>query len=154
MPGVLGIFTGTDLVQAGYGTLKCIVPFNNRDGTPMIKPPRPALPVDKVRFVGDPVALVIADNRYIAEDAAELVVIDYEPLPAVVDYTTATTSDALVHQDFPNNLVGELPGGSAEAVDLVEPVEAPLARGDAPRRKRAVPVARRGDLPQIGRAHV
>ena len=81
-----------------------------------VSTPLPLLAEDEVRFVGDPVALVIADNRYIAEDAAELVVIDYEPLPAVVDYTTATTSDALVHQDFPNNLVGELPGGSAEAV--------------------------------------
>src|SRR6202022_5210926 len=51
MPGVLAVYTGADL--AGYGTLKCIVPFNNRDGTPMKRPPRPALPTDKVRFVGD-----------------------------------------------------------------------------------------------------
>ena len=54
MPGVLGVYTGADL--AAYGTLKCIVPFNNRDGTPMKRPPRPALATDKVRFVGDPVA--------------------------------------------------------------------------------------------------
>jgi carbon-monoxide dehydrogenase large subunit len=60
MPGVLGVFTGADLAQ--YGTLKCIVPFNNRDGTPMIKPPRPALPTDKVRYVGDPIAFVVAET--------------------------------------------------------------------------------------------
>ncbi len=60
MPGVLGVYTGDDL--AGYGTLKCVVPFNNRDGTPMIKPPRPALATDKVRYVGDPVAFVVAET--------------------------------------------------------------------------------------------
>ncbi len=58
MPGVLGVYTGADL--ADYGTLKCIIAFNNRDGSPMIKPPRPALPTDKVRFVGDPIAFVVA----------------------------------------------------------------------------------------------
>jgi carbon-monoxide dehydrogenase large subunit len=79
--------------------------------------PLPPLAEDEVRFVGDPVALVIAENRYLAEDAADLVVVDYEPLPAVVDYTTATASDELVHREFPNNLVGEMPGGSADAVD-------------------------------------
>ena len=60
MPGVLGVYTGADLAAAGYGTFKCIVPFNNRDGSPMHKPARPALPTDKVRFVGDPVACVVA----------------------------------------------------------------------------------------------
>ena len=54
--------------------------------------PRPPLAEDEVRFVGDPVALVVADDRYIAEDAAELVDVDYDPLPAVVDYTTAEAS--------------------------------------------------------------
>src|SRR5437660_7771900 len=54
MPGVLGIYTASDL--ASYGPFKCIVPFNNRDGTPMRKPKRFALATDKVRFVGDPVA--------------------------------------------------------------------------------------------------
>ena len=52
MPGVLGVYTGAD--WKGYGPLKCVVPFNNRDGSPMKKPLRPALPTDKVRFVGDP----------------------------------------------------------------------------------------------------
>src|SRR5512146_581397 len=82
MPGVLGVYTGADL--AHYGTLKCIVPFNNRDGTPMKKPPRPALPTDKVRFVGDPVAFVVAETPLQAKDAAEAVEVDIEPLPAVV----------------------------------------------------------------------
>ena len=71
MPGVLGIYTGADL--EAYGTLKCIVPFNNRDGTPMIRPPRPALATDKVRWVGDPVAFVVAGTLLQAKDAAEAV---------------------------------------------------------------------------------
>jgi len=54
MPGVLGVYTGADLT--GYGLLKCVVPFKNRDGSPMRQPPRPALATDRVRFVGDPVA--------------------------------------------------------------------------------------------------
>ncbi len=58
-----------------------------------VSTPLPLLAEGEVRFVGDPVALVVADSRYLAEDAAELVVVDYEPLPAVVDYTTATASD-------------------------------------------------------------
>ena len=60
MPGVLGVYTGANLTD--YGTLKCIVPFKNRDGSDMRKPPRPALPTDKVRFVGDPVACVVAET--------------------------------------------------------------------------------------------
>src|SRR5260370_42365771 len=82
MPGVLGVYTGADLVQ--YGTLKCIVPFNNRDGTPMKRPPRPALATDKVRFVGDPVAFVVADTLLQAKDAAEPVEADIDALPAAV----------------------------------------------------------------------
>ena len=85
MPGVLGVYTGADLVAAGYGTLKCIVPFKNRDGSEMKKPPRPALPIDKVRFVGDPVAFVVAETLVQAKDAAEAVELDIEPLPAVTN---------------------------------------------------------------------
>src|SRR5579872_3951043 len=60
MPGVLGVYTAADLT--GYGPLKCGVPFNNRDGSPMKKPLREALARDKVRFVGDPVAFVVAET--------------------------------------------------------------------------------------------
>ena len=76
--------------------------------------PLPPLAEGEVRFVGDPVALVIAESRYVAEDAAELVLVDYEPLPAVVDYQTATDAVELVHPDFPGNLVGAIPGGRAD----------------------------------------
>ena len=62
--------------------------------------PRPPLAEGEVRFVGDPVALVIADDRYIAEDACELVVVDYDPLPPVVDYLAAVDADVLVHEAY------------------------------------------------------
>ena len=75
MPGVLAIYTGADLQAAGYGGLKCVPPFKNRDGTLMKKPFRPALATDKVRFVGDPVACVIAETAIQAKEAAEAVVV-------------------------------------------------------------------------------
>ncbi len=72
MPGVIGVYTAADL--KGYGPLKCVVPFNNRDGSPMKKPLREALAVGKVRYVGDPVAFVVAETVHAAKDAAEAVV--------------------------------------------------------------------------------
>jgi carbon-monoxide dehydrogenase large subunit len=79
--------------------------------------PRPPLADDEVRFVGDPVALVVAESRALAEDAAELVEVDYEPHPAVVDYTTAEHADALVHSGHGTNLIGEIAGRSAAALE-------------------------------------
>src|SRR5262245_40931679 len=70
--------------------------------------PRPPLAEGEVRFVGDPVALVVAEDRYVAEDAAELVMVDYEPLQPVPDYVTARESDELVHGGYPHNVAGEL----------------------------------------------
>src|ERR1700691_4979382 len=82
MPGVLGVYTAADLKD--YGPLKCLVPFNNRDGSPMRKPLRSALATDKVRYVGDPVAFVVAETLLAAKDAAEAVTVDVDALPAVV----------------------------------------------------------------------
>src|SRR6202167_335299 len=81
MPGVLGVYTAADL--KGYGPLKCVVPFNNRDGTPMKKPLREALAKGKVRYVGDPVAIVVAETLLQAKDAAEAVSLDIEALASV-----------------------------------------------------------------------
>jgi carbon-monoxide dehydrogenase large subunit len=79
--------------------------------------PRPPLADTEVRFAGDPVALVVAENRYIAEDACDLVVVDYEPLTPVVDYTTAESSSDLVHEHHGSNLIGAVAGPPASAVD-------------------------------------
>ena len=117
MPGVLGIFTGADLVAAGYGTMKCIVPFKNRDGSEMKKPPRLILPTDKVRFVGDPVAFVVAKTALQAKDAAEAVEVDIETLPAVTDPEAAVRSDApRLYDDVPDNIALDYHYGDADAV--------------------------------------
>jgi aerobic carbon-monoxide dehydrogenase large subunit len=115
MPGVLAVYTGADLTA--YGTLKCIVPFNNRDGTPMIKPPRPALPTDKVRYVGDPIACVVAETLLQAKDAAEAVEVDIDQLPAVVRPEDAARPGApLVHQEAPGNVALDYHYGDSEKV--------------------------------------
>ena len=85
MPGVLAVYTGADLDAAGYGRIRCGVPLKNADGSEMRNPMRPAFPTDKVRFVGDPVAIVVAETPDQARDAAEAVALDIDPLPAVTD---------------------------------------------------------------------
>ena len=103
MPGVLGVYTAADL-QA-YGPLKCIIPFKNRDGSPMKKPWRGALAKDKVRYVGDPVVFVVAETVLAAKDAAEAVEIDIEPLPAVITANEAVREGApLLYDDVPGNV--------------------------------------------------
>ena len=78
----------------GYGPLKCIVPLKNRDGSPMHKPWRGALAKDKVRYVGDPVACVIAETVFAAKDAAEAVEVDIDTLPAVISAEDAARDGA------------------------------------------------------------
>jgi carbon-monoxide dehydrogenase large subunit len=112
MPGVLAVYTGADL--RGYGTLKCVPPLKNRDGTPMKKPPRPALAIDKVRFVGDPVACVVAETAIAAKEAAEAVALDIEPLPAVTLASEAVKPGApLVFDDVPGNIALDYHYGDA-----------------------------------------
>ncbi len=115
MPGVLAVYTAEDL--AAYGGLPCRPPMTNRDGSPMKKPPRPALAGDKVRFVGDPVACVIAETIAQAQDAAEAVILDIEQLPAVIDVREAAKPGApLVYDDIPGNLSLDYHYGDADKV--------------------------------------
>ena len=88
--GVLAVLTGADLAADGLGDLPTDKSRKRRDGSPAFTTPRPALIRDRVRHVGDPVALVVADTMERAVDAAELVAVDYEALPAV-----AATADAV-----------------------------------------------------------
>jgi aerobic carbon-monoxide dehydrogenase large subunit len=117
MKGVLGVYTGADFAAAGYGTLKCIVPFKNRDGSEMKKPARHALATDRVRFVGDPIAFVVADTINRAKDAAEAIEIDIEPLPAVTDPEAAALAGApQLYDDVPGNVSLDYHYGDADAV--------------------------------------
>ena len=94
VPGVISILTGADLDAAGLGTMKCGLPLKGRDGSPINYVPRPALATDKVRYVGDPVAIVISETATQARDAAELVELDIDPLPAVTDARAAAEAGA------------------------------------------------------------
>ncbi|MGB6350815.1 MAG: xanthine dehydrogenase family protein molybdopterin-binding subunit [Pseudolabrys sp.] len=115
MPGVLAVYTATDL--SAYGPLKCNLPLKNRDGSPIRYAPRPALATDKVRFVGDPVACVIATTVAQAKDGAEAVVLDVEPLTPVLKPADAVKPGApLVFDNVPNNIALDFHYGDAAKV--------------------------------------
>src|ERR1700755_775692 len=81
MPGVLGAWTGADLAAANYGPFTCGLPLKNRDGSPLLQTHRTTLAADRVRFVGDAVAFVVAETQAQARDAAEAVELDIDALP-------------------------------------------------------------------------
>jgi carbon-monoxide dehydrogenase large subunit len=118
MPGVLGVWTGADLAAADYGPLTCGLPLKSRDGTPLLQTNRPALVTDKVRFVGDPVAFVVAQTLAQAREAGEAVVLDIEPLPAVTDPVEAAKPGApQLYDHIPNNVALDYHHGDAAKVD-------------------------------------
>src|SRR6478672_6624185 len=115
MPGVLGVYAAYDL--SAYGPLKCNMPLKSRDGSPIRYTPRPALAGDKVRFVGDPVACVVAETVAQAKDAAESVTLNIEPLPAVLKPSEAVKPGApLVFDEVPNNIALDYHYGDAAKV--------------------------------------
>ncbi|MDX3805093.1 xanthine dehydrogenase family protein molybdopterin-binding subunit [Bosea thiooxidans] len=117
MKGVVAVYTAVDLEGQGYGTLKCNVDLPNRDGTPMKKPVRQALAVGKVRYVGDPVAMVVARSAIQARDAAESVGLDIEVLPAVTTAEEALAPGApQLFDDVPGNLILDYHFGDAGKV--------------------------------------
>jgi carbon-monoxide dehydrogenase large subunit len=109
--GVVAILTAKDLQEAGVGSLARHPPIVGRNGAKLINPFRPALATDKVMHVGDAVALVVAETAAQAFDAADLVMVDYEELPAVVDLHDAMKPDApQLHAEAPGNLALDWPG--------------------------------------------
>src|SRR5437763_11342854 len=117
MPGVLAVYTAADLAVGGIGPLPARQVMNNRDGTPMLQPMRYVLATDKVRHVGEAVAAVIADSIAAAKDAAEAVVVDIDPLPAVSEPSQATTPSApLLYDDVPDNVGLDFHFGDSDAV--------------------------------------
>src|SRR3954463_14319806 len=106
MPGVLLVLTGDDVKADGLGDVPCHAPLTNKDGSPRRDTPRPALGVGKVRPLGQPVALVVAETLPQAQDAAEAIEIEYESLPAVTDARAALEKGApQLFDSIPGNLV-------------------------------------------------
>jgi carbon-monoxide dehydrogenase large subunit len=117
-PGVIGIFTGEDLAADKVGGLPCGWLITDVNGQPMKEPPHPLLCQGKARYVGDAVALVIAETNLQARDAAELLAVDYEVLPAAVDATDALKKGAAaVHDIAPDNKCYTWSIGDKAAVD-------------------------------------
>jgi carbon-monoxide dehydrogenase large subunit len=110
MDGVEAVFTGAQIAE-----MLAPMPI----GTPFPSPPHRAVAMDMVRYAGEPVAVVVASNRYVARDAADAIVVDIDPLPAVVDPELAMTGQpAIIHPDFPNNLaVALVPSGTGVTPD-------------------------------------
>ncbi len=104
-PGVVAVYTGADYNADGLGLPKATMPRKKADGSPMFAPQRPVLVTDRVRYVGDPVAMVVATSLNRAKDAAELIAVDYEPLPAVTSVAEAAKPDApRVWDENPDNI--------------------------------------------------
>jgi aerobic carbon-monoxide dehydrogenase large subunit len=117
MPGILAVYTAAELARGGIGPLPPRQVMNNRDGTPMLTPTHYALPADKVRHVGEAVAAVIAETVAAAKDAAEMVTVGIDPLPAVTEPSQADAPHApIIYDEVPGNVGLDFHFGDSERV--------------------------------------
>jgi carbon-monoxide dehydrogenase large subunit len=117
-PGVVAVFTGKDMAADGVGGLPCGWQIHSKDSSPMAEPPHPVLAVDRVRYVGDPVAVVVAATLPQARDAAEQVNVDYAEQPAVTNAVAALQPGApLLHAEAVGNVCYDWHLGDLAAVD-------------------------------------
>ncbi len=117
-PGVAAVLTGADVAADGIGPMRSLWAIRSHDGAPMAEPPRWALARERVRHVGEPVAIVLAETLAAALDAADRVEVDYEPLPAVGDAEAALAGGApQLHADAPGNVCFRWRRGDLGAVE-------------------------------------
>ena len=103
-PGVLAVLTARDIAEAGFKTVQPIQPPPGRGGQKVLVPERPMLATDRVRFVGEEIALVVAETAAQARDAADLIEVEYEELPTIIGVKRAIEADAYVlHENIPGN---------------------------------------------------
>src|SRR5208282_5651870 len=147
-PGVLAVLTGADWEASGWRDLPSAAGNRRRDGSPMYRPRYPALVGDRVRWVGDYVAFVVAETYLQAVDAAELVEVDYEPLPAMVSTAGAVEPGApLVWDDCPDNICFVHLEGDKAATDAAFAGAAHVVRGHfVVNRVTAVTMEPRGSI--------
>ena len=116
MPGVLAVFTGADIAAAGLKPMPAAAPMKGRGGREQLPTHRPALAQGRVRYVGEPVALVVAESAAVAQDAAEALAVEYRDLPAVIDARAALARGApQLHDNIPGNLLLDFVGGDEAA---------------------------------------
>ena len=116
--GVIAVYTGADLASESVGSVPCGWQITSKDGSAMVEPPHPAVAVDTVRYVGDIVAIVVAETKNAARQAAGLVDVDYEAEPAVPDLATAMAgSGGVVHPEAPDNVCFDWHLGETDPVD-------------------------------------
>jgi aerobic carbon-monoxide dehydrogenase large subunit len=131
LSGVLGVYTAADLDDAGIGPLPPRQVMNNRDGTPMLSPTRHALATDKVRYVGEAIAAVVAETVAEAKDAAEAVAADIEPLPAVTTARAGAAAGApQLYDDVPGNVGLDFHYGDRQSVAAAFAAAAHVTRLD------------------------
>ena len=117
-PGVLAVFVGADVVADGLGFPGLPAKWKRPDGEPMKYRPQPPLATDRVRYVGDPVAMVIADTLNEARDAAELIDVDFDILDSITDTAQTVEADVpLVWDDYPDNIAGLFQSGDADSAN-------------------------------------
>jgi len=116
-PGVKAVLTGEDAREAGFKSLPNIVTYAGKGGEPLRKPHHPVLAMRRVRYVGEPVAMIVAETAAIAEDAREWINTEYRDLPAVASFDAAVAEGApQLHADVPGNLAFEYESGDEQAV--------------------------------------
>jgi aerobic carbon-monoxide dehydrogenase large subunit len=120
MPGVIGVYSGADTTADGLGAIPPVAVFPGRDGKPMFAAAMPPLVVDRIRYVGEPVAIVVAETLAQAQDASEHVRLDYDELPSAPDLTRAMDNDATaIHAARPGNVALDWTDGNAAALDEI-----------------------------------
>ena len=118
LPGVLAVYTGEDVAADNLGVPGMPAKWMRPDGEPMKYRPQPPLALGRVRYVGDPVALIVADTLAQAHDAAEAVLVDYNPLPSITDTARTVDADApVIWEDGPDNISGLYQEGDAAATE-------------------------------------
>ncbi len=134
MPGVIAVLTGKSLAGANLATVTANVPFQGKNGSRPVNPMRPALADGRVMHVGQPVALVIAETEAQANDAAETVAVEYDPLPVAIDTRRAATGTPQLWPDAPGNTAldwsapEDLDGAKRRSVDQAFVKAARIAR--------------------------
>jgi carbon-monoxide dehydrogenase large subunit len=118
LPGVIDVITGADVVEAGLGSIPTEVVMPGKEGRPMVAPAMPVLAADRARYVGEPVAVIVAETAAQAQDAADLLEVEYESLPAAATVELASAPDApVIWPEAPGNVSLDWAHGDHAAVE-------------------------------------